>query len=312
MIWLHQTDRRMSRWVIFIGTVQRTLAHRVCPKHLPSLLALKGWWCCIASLSNKVFTHQRAIKVGAVVQSHCTFENDSFYMHVLLNTDPIKHNRDWLIFDFFFFFLPVFMWLWQRGHKEQWAGRLLSLSPSSSWISEREKLESCWGILWTLRKLSSTLRWLSSSSPFYINHNGDTCGAWGLRRSGHNLLRCRPWRLLGSSKWLQRSPGTGAEHGAHHHACYDHVLHGLHCGGHEAVGPHQETVGHLHRLPLPVRHHAFHSLRLVAGLQRAACAGYRDRHYGLLSWRHRLQHHLLLAGWRHGPEVRNQLVNCVV
>ena len=103
MIWLHQTDRRMSRWVIFIGTVQRTLAHRVCPKHLPSLLALQGWWCCIASLSNKVFTHQRAIKVGAVVQSHCTFENDSFYMHVLLNTDPIKHNRYWLIFDFFFF-----------------------------------------------------------------------------------------------------------------------------------------------------------------------------------------------------------------
>lgn len=63
-------------------------------------------------------------------------------------------------------------------------------------------------------------------------------------------------------------------------------------------------MGHYHWLPLPVWHYAFHSFCLVTGFWGPGCAGSGHHHHGLLSRWLKLQHHLLLVGRRHGPQVR--------
>lgn len=76
-----------------------------------------GWCCRTAKWAHKVLMGRWALKV----KSWMTLQNHSFYVHGLLNTDPIK-PEDWLIFDSF----PG------SKHKDGIARYVVSLLPSPS------------------------------------------------------------------------------------------------------------------------------------------------------------------------------------
>lgn len=73
---------------------------------------------------------QWAIKVAGMLKPWMTFQNDSFYVHGLLNTDPIKHRG--LVNFWFLSSQPL-------RHKHRWEPTIFSLTPSPSWTVEQRQ-----------------------------------------------------------------------------------------------------------------------------------------------------------------------------
>ena len=98
-------------------------------------------------------------------------------------------------------------------------------------------------------------------------------------------------------------PGTRVHSGVGPDDRPTDVLLGMLCGGPEALGTHQETLGHRCGTALPVWAHASYRLPPDHQLLSEAPPSYGCPHHGVLSRGNRLKHFHLLGGWRYGSQV---------